>query len=248
MTNKPDKSTFVREHYEKEVDQAKATEDFLTQMQTTLDELRTGKRTLKFALAAICTSVENSDLDDVTMDPETRAKLKEHQAAAGNEEIMAVGPPHDMMEMVSRLPEMLSADLVAEHEAECESGDQCVMSDPEVAPLIGTLKAMALVFARASAKGNVDAVQFLRKSLREMGSTALRLCRENKINDLQGFAIDGEKAEAFMKALLDAGVLPPELAEQIKAKLDKAEDDTTSPPENMDAKCTFVKNGASTKH
>lgn len=254
--SKHDHTTCIKESFERDVDQEEATKEFLDRTQSLLDEIRSGKRTLKHALSAIVTEVTDEDLKSDKMDEATRTAIQAGGRSAGNEEILGVGPPHAVMELVSRLPEMLSDGLVAEHEAECDLGDQCVFSDPKIAPYIGTLRAMAMVLSRVVGSGP-NAARFIHRALNEMTEKAVALAEAKAAlpagmqEGAEGhlFALGGEKAKKFVKSLLEAGLLPDELADKLRKELAKEEEAVdATPPEDMDAKCTFVPNGPSTKH
>jgi hypothetical protein len=249
---KNDKNTFVREHTDTEVSREDATEQFIKHMEETLKNLRDNKHGFRAGLIALSMETRAEDLNDPTMDPETRQNLLNNLDQAGNEVIIGAGPPARVMELVSRMPEMIADDLVEEHKHECDS-DDCVMHNPTVAPYLGTLKAMAMVLARTSAAGNVDATRLLYKSLKEMGRKALDLAKlkqtqDTFMEDSSLVAISGEKAKGFVRLLVESGMLPPELSEKLAKKLEEEDNENTNPPEEMSKDCTFVPNGTSTKH
>ena len=192
------------------------------------------------------------------MDPETKANFLANLDKTGNETVVGAGPPGQIMELVSRLPEMVCDNLIAEHQAECDNEDNCVIHDPTVAPYLGTLKAMAMTLARTSSQGNTKATEFLHKSLKQMGREAVKLSRikemvesfhpsKSDTRETGMFAIEGDKAKKVLQMLAEAGALPPELAEKFGKSMEETEDETT-PPDEMSKDCTFVRNGTTTKH
>ena len=255
------------EHENKsDVDPGAASGEFINRLASLLGELQSGERVLKHGLIALTTNTLERDLP-ADLDPKQRTALVQGPRA-GTEEVFAAGPQDDLMQLVSKLPEHLSESLIAEHQEECDNDpDDCLLHDPTVAPYIGTLRAMSMVFARISAEGNTAATKFLHRSLKEMGRAAVRLSERQEAmvklvalapdgleaiennGDSGMFAVSGEKAAKFMQALVGTGILPPELEDKIRDQMAAGPDAELELPEDKtDGTHTIIRNGSNTKH
>jgi hypothetical protein len=234
-----------------------ATKDFIARTKELLAQLEDGRHVLHHAILSAMVIALPEEIDAVA-DEKLKTELLANPGTSGIETTIGAGDPNRLMDSISRLPELFAQGLIEEHHKECDEGDQCALNDPDIAPYVGTLKAMAMVYARAS--HNIDAVQLLHKSLKDMGRKALRVAEMHKamagIDELgenpQAIALGGDKAMAFMKLLADSGLLPPEAAEKIKADMAQAEANNAetglSVQEHTDGRnVTVIKNGPSTK-
>jgi hypothetical protein len=240
-----------------DVSPEEATQDFILRTEELLAQLKDGRHTLDHAILSAMVIALPEDIATVT-DPQLRATLEANPKQSGIETTIGAGDPNRMLETVSRLPELFSQSLIQEHHQECQEED-CSLNDPEIAPYIGTLKAMAMVYARASR--NLAATQLLVKSLKDMGRKALRVAElhegarqelgGNDLEDAKVMALAGDQAMQFMRLLAEAGLLPEEATTKIRADIAEYEKRAGT---GMDVeehtsgkKVTVIKNGPSTK-
>jgi hypothetical protein len=237
-----------------------ATQVFIARTEELLALLKDGRHKLDHAVLSAMVIALPEEIDAVP-DPTLRAQLQAHPQQSGIGTTIGAGDSDRIMEMISRLPELFAEGLIKEHHKECDDAD-CMLNDPNVAPYVGTLKAMAMTYARATS--SIEAVQLLSKSLKDMGRKALRAAEvraaqqeilkdlgSEDLNDAQVMALGGDKALKFMQLLAESGLLPEEASEKIKADMAKHEGHTST---GMDVEehtsgrnVTVVKNGPSTK-